>query len=129
MKESRGEFNPCLFNGFIYLCGSGSQLVEAFSPHTDSFLPLQVGVPEIRACCLFVHNDLLVVHSYQHISKFAAGQAGQLVLHSQVPAQIAASKLSNSQPVVDSIRGFYFLFYEGKVFTINLETGVKLRLI
>lgn len=30
MKEGRRSFNPCEFNGGVYVCGSGSLLVELF---------------------------------------------------------------------------------------------------
>lgn len=125
MRESKCSFNPCLFNGCVYLCGFGSKLVEAFSPRTDRFLPLQVQVPENTVCCLLVHSNLLVVHSENHVSKFAAGLAGQLVQHSQVHSQASVDKYSNSQPVVDLTRSIFFIYQGGKVLGIDLETGVE----
>ena len=78
MREARGYFNPCLFSGIIYLCGRGSQVMEAFSPERDDFLRnVQVPVPENEYCCLYVDNDLLVLHQKSYIVKFAAGQEGQ----------------------------------------------------
>ena len=124
MREGRGYFNPCLFSGCVYLCGRDSQLVEAFSPQTDSFLPLQLSLPEDQHCCLYVHNNLLVVHSNQYISKFTVGQKGQLVQHSQVPSP-PVYKHSNSQPVVD--KGLFFLFQETQVVSFNMETGAQVR--
>ena len=73
-------FNPCLFNGSIYLCGFGSTLLEAFSPQTDQMLPFRVSVPaEYSNCCMYVADNRLVVHLNKVILKYRAGQAEQLV--------------------------------------------------
>lgn len=125
MKEGRTFFNPCLFNDCVYVCGENSNLVEAFSPQTECFLPLQVELPEDSSCCLFVYNHLLVVHSTQYISKFSAGQAKQLVLHSQVSSP-PSNKYSNCPPVVDS--ALCFICQDGDVYSISLETGTSLKL-
>lgn len=66
MRESRAEFNPCMLFGIVYLCGEGSFIMEAFNPETETFLPLQVTLPEDFACCLYVHNHLLVL-LYLHL--------------------------------------------------------------
>lgn len=124
MREGRRCFNPCLFNAYVYLCGSGSLSLEAFAPQTDSFLPLQPQLPESSNCCLFVHNNLLVVHSQSYISKFAADRAEQLVQRSQVRSQKPANKHSNSQPVVDSALGLFFIIQKGQVLGFNIETSV-----
>lgn len=116
--------NPCLFKEFVYLCG---HLVDAFCPQTDQFLPLQVKLPQNSCCCLFVHNKMLVVQTYEYISKFKAGQRGELVLHSQEHT-IPASKWSNSQPKVDSTNGLYFIIVLGEVYSVDLETGALLLL-
>lgn len=47
MKQARSDFNPCLFNGSIYLCGWG--LLEAFSPQNDQMLP-----PARHACIQYL---------------------------------------------------------------------------
>lgn len=92
------------------------------------FLPSPSGSPELTPCCLLVHENLLVVHSENYVLKFTAGQAGQLVQYSQVHVQTHSFKWSNSQPVLDSTRGLYFVIWCGEVYSISLETGVKLSL-
>lgn len=108
MKAGRTGFNPCLFNGRVYVCRRGSKLVEAFSPQTNNFIPLHFQLSEPEYCCLFVLNSLLVVHSTNYISKFTAGQAGQLIKHSKVRAT-PVGKYSNAQPVVNPTRGLFYL--------------------
>ena len=71
----------------------------------------QVELPDKSSACLFVHRNLLVVHSYQYISKLKAGQ-----LDSHRPI-----KYSNAPPAVDSTRYFTFRYLEVIRFTI--ETG------
>lgn len=124
MREKRCNFNPCLFKEYVYLCGQGSKLMEAFSPQTESFLALQFQLPEDSACCLLVHNNLLVVHSSAYVSKFAAGQ---LVQSSQISSR-HLEKLFNSPPVVN--QGVFFICHMGKgfrnmgdVLCFNIETG------
>ena len=77
MNEPRWCFNPCLFNGSIYLCGR-SIFLEAFSPQNEQMLPFQLSMPVSSYCCMYVEDNLLVVHLNHNILKFRAGQAGLL---------------------------------------------------
>lgn len=127
MREGRCGFNPCELSRCIYLCGSTSLLIEAFSPSTDLFSPHQISLPEQSFCCLYTHNSLLVVHSENYISKFSARQAGQLLLFSQVKAQRRADKCSNCQPVLDSTRGCFFIADGSKCLCFEMETGAVVK--
>lgn len=69
----------------------------------------------------------MVVHSYEYISKFAAGQVGQLIQHSQGRSQTHKEKGSNSQPVVELTQNFFFIFQRAKVEGFDLETGLLVR--
>ena len=61
--------------------------MEAFSLDSDTFLAVNIPVPENHYCCLYVDNDLLVVHSKSYILKFAMEQGGQLVKRSEDPSK------------------------------------------
>lgn len=124
MKKSRDSFNPCLFIGCVFLCGWGSELVDQFCPQTESFLPIELRLPEASPCCLYVHKNLLVVHSENYISKFTTGQAGQLISHSQVCSYASVNKRSNSQPVLDPALGLFYIF-KGTVRILGMETGLE----
>jgi len=124
MRESRWSFNPCLFTEYVYICGGNSRRIEAFSPETDNFLPISLLLPENSCACLYVHNNHLVVHSNNYLSKLSAGQAGQLVLHSQLSCTITVYKGSSSHPVLDLTRGLCFLFWEDRCVCFRMETGV-----
>ena len=100
MAEGRYGFNPCMFEGRVYLCGLGSRIVEAFVPQTNTFLPLRATIPENSSCCLYVDNHLLVIHTSSNILKFAAESDGQLVKRSEATTA-EAYKHQSSQPVVD----------------------------
>jgi len=127
MREARAYFNPCLFNGIIYLCGYYSQIMEAFSPETDTFLPVQIPVLENASGCLYVDNDLLVLNMENHILKFAAGQGGQLDKRSRVEAS-SFDRYQSSQPVVDKANGVYFMIKGGECLCFKMETGVQVKL-
>lgn len=126
MKEERCYFNPCEFNGYVYVCGSQ---LEAFSPLSNSFLPLQL--PQLThiypPCTLYVHNTLLVIHSENYISKFSAGLEGQLVQHSYSKTQAYVYNFSNSQPLLDSDRGCFFIVQGDRSLCIDVETGLELQ--
>lgn len=126
MKEAKYSFNPCLFNECIYLCGC-SRLIEAFSPQTDSFLPVRMALPESKACCLYVHNNLLVIHSKGYISRFTAGTASQLVQHSQTQSAQAVDKWPNSQPVLVPARHLFYFFQGYKCLCFHMETGEEVQ--
>lgn len=126
MREGKFSFNPCLFNGYVYVCGRGHVLMEVFSPQTNSFLPLQLQLPENHHC-LFVHKNLLVVHSLQSVFKFSAGQAEQLIQHSEIRFQTPVNKWSNSQPVVDPSRGLFFIYQQSKLLSISIDTGALVQ--
>lgn len=126
MKEGRTGFNPCLFNGYVYMCGNNSQLVEIFC-QTDRFLHrLRYLPPETSPCCPYMHKNLLVVHSERHISKFTARKAGQLTLYSQIQS-VPMHKWSNSQPIVNLAQGFFYVIYNTHVVSYNMETGVEVQ--
>lgn len=127
MREAKFWFNPCLYNECVYMCGYPFQLMEALIPQTDSFLPLQCRLPEYSNYCLYVHNQVLVVHSSQYITKFAVGQTGQLVQHSLTSSETAADKYSNSHPMVDPTCGLFFIFQGGKALCFNMETGAEVQ--
>lgn len=122
MREGRSHLNPCEWKKWIYLCGDGSTSLEAFTPQNDIFLPLSLRL-ESYGYCLYVHDDLLVVHSYECISKFEAGLEGQIAQRSQVATHTALYKHSNSQPVLDPARSFFFIMQEDKCLCFNMETG------
>ena len=98
MNETRETFNPCLFNGYIYLCGC-SDTIEAFSPETDAFLPFRIPFPERSLCCLYEDEGLLVVRSFDYLVKFAAGRRGQLGQPRTTQVE-GMNVYQSSQPVV-----------------------------
>jgi len=123
MIEARYSFNPCLFSDYVYLCGYPSNLVEAFSPQTDSFLPLPLQLPESSPSCVYVHKNCLVVFSYNYITTFFAGQASQLLPHSQARCPAGRTKWCNSQPVLDPTHSLVFLFQWSQCVSFDMETG------
>lgn len=128
MKAGRYGFNPCEFRLWIYLCGKGSGLIEAFSPHTEEFLPLEVSLPEDSYSCLFVHNNLLVVHSDNFVSTFKQGiQPHDLVQYSQVKTSGTMSKRPNSQPVLYYASNVFSIMQKGICLCFSMNTGQQVQ--
>ena len=124
MQAPRHCFNPCLFNGSIYLCGVFSSLLEAFSPQTNQMLPFQLFMPAsgYSPCHMYVENNLLVVHLKGNILKYRAGQAG-LVQASRSSTQ-KRLKSPNSQPVVNAALRVYYIVHGKGCYCVNMDTGV-----
>lgn len=126
MQEASRCFNPCLFQGCIYVCGGDSQLIEAFFLRKSAFLPEKLLLPETcLGCCLYISDQLLVVHSKSYILKYVRTQTGQLVQLSQAEGKNGVSKWSNSQPVLYS--GLFFLFQSEKCLCFEGDTGAFIQ--
>ena len=129
MKKGRYLFNPCKYSGWIYLCGEGSLRIEAFSPSAN--LMTQLALPKLpeteSGCCMYVFNNLLVVHSRNHIHKFASGPDGQLFRRTQEKSSKPVNKCSNSQPVLDSAHALFFIVRREVCLCIEMKTGVVLQ--
>ena len=123
MVYARRCFNPCLFKGNIYLCGYSS-LLEAFSPQKDEMLPFRFSITAaMYSCsCMYVENDLLVLHLDKNILKFKAGLDGKLISDSRSSTQMNVME-QNSQPVVDTVRRLYYIVYDSKCYCVNMDTG------
>ena len=123
MHKARINFNPCLFNGNIYLCGYPHSLLEAFSPQTDLMLPFQLSMPANSPCCMYVEDDLLVVHLSGNILKYRAGQAELLVQTSTNSTQEEVN-WQNSQPAVHATLRLYYIVKYSCCYSVNMDTGV-----
>ena len=130
MTRSRCDFNPCLFNDYVYLCGGNPAcFIEVFFPQTDSFLqlPSHLNLPKSDVCCLYVHKNCLVVHSENYITQFSAGPAGQLVRHSQVLCPSRKCNRSSSKPVLDPTCSLFFVFQRNSCYSFNMNTGAQVQ--
>jgi len=120
MTEGRASFNPCEFLTVLYLCGNGS--IDAFHPSTRLMQRLAARLPDQRSCLVFVENDVLVVLSELHVTRWQSSG-----LHLQ---QLSASGYPdlylscNMAPVVDSVNGLVYVTEEGHCSAISLD-GTK----
>ena len=122
MQEAKSYFNPCLFNGSIYLCGYGSTLLEEFSPQTDLMLSFLLFMPASSYCCMYVEDNLLVVHLNRNILKFRAGQA-ELLVQTSTSSTREDVRYNNSQPVVNTALRLYYIVQNGSCYRVNMDTG------
>ena len=75
---------------------------------------------------MLVHNNQLVVHSKEYISKFTAGASGRLEQVSKTQCQQAVDKSPNSLPVLVPDRRLFFLFQSYQCLCFHMETGAQL---
>ena len=123
MNEGRYGFNPCRLGRWIYICGNGSKKLEAFSPQKDTFLSLNVELPEQTYCCLNVIDGSLVVYSDNYTSIFAAQESGQLSQRPNHWCRFAESKRPNCQPEAYPRSGHFYILQKGKCLCFRMETG------
>jgi len=129
MREVRCDFNPCLWEDTVYVCGlteGDSCSIEAMNLNAEYFIPTQISFPNSDACCLYIEQDQLVVLSFDHIRKYKRTTLGQLALKDEDEIH-ESSKAQNSQPVVMSGRLYVTRLGECRAF--DLETGKCLEKI
>ena len=125
MQEDRAGFSPCLFGGVIYLAGytNTTPSMEAFSPDTDTMLSFLWALPQSSDMCVYVGEDLLVVHTSQYTVKYAAGQAGQLVKRSEEGPRNIIGRSSNTQPMVDKTKRTVYVISGDCCNSLNMDSG------
>jgi len=121
MKGERGEFK-----GFVYLCGFGSVLMEAFDPQSANFLLLKTRLSNTSiACCLYVDKDHLVVLCDDSTVIYSQGQGHQL--HEVSKVQHGHSVVTcNMPPLVELPSGCVYIAEKGVCYCIRLD-GVESR--
>ena len=124
MKAPRYKFNPCLFNGNIYLCGYGSEVLEAFSPQNDQMLSFQLTMPAgtSSSCCMYVEDTMLVVHLKYNILRFRTAKAEQLIETSR-QSTVTDAEWQNSQPVVNTALNVFYIVQYGTIYSVNMDSG------
>lgn len=120
MKEGRCHFNPCEFNGLLYLCGHPSSTIEAFHLDLCTFLPWQSRLPEsYSACLLLVHNDQLLIVSENYLSCWT--QEEERLVQVSLSEHFKLDVCSNMNPAVDSRNGFFYMSLGGTCLKVKLD--------
>ena len=120
MKEARWGFNPCEFHELLYLCGWGSESMEAFDPDSRTFLLLNVTLPENSDCYLFVESEQLVVLSDHFVTRWSLSEGCDLVQLNSIRHKEYWVR-SFMAPVVDPAAGVIYICYDGECYSINLN--------
>jgi hypothetical protein len=125
MQEARSRFNPCAFSDYLYLCGWGSDLIEAYSLENSTFQSCSARLPEkFSPCCVFIEGNHLAVISGRFLTKWKSGEKQLLVQESiqRRPEHLGALNLRcNMAPIVEASSGVIFLSYNG--FCMNVKTN------
>lgn len=107
MNQGRSLFNPCEFKGVVYLCGLGSDEIEAFCPKTCMFLLMDVRLPEDSACCVFVEAEELIILSVKYVTRWEVNEQHQLVLQKS-SQHLGCNLRCNTSPTVDSVNSIIY---------------------
>ena len=120
MKEGRLMLNPCEYRSIVYLCGFGSDRMEAFDPVNGVLVPIEARVSEDSESCLFVESDQLVVLSRIHVMRWELNEVGQLrKVKSAVHTK--CDLMSNIAPIVDTLSGYIYIVYGGQGYSIKMD--------
>jgi hypothetical protein len=120
MQEVRASFNPCELQGIVYLCGYGSDSIEAFNPAIAAFLPLSARLPEDSSCLIFVERGSLVVLSKNYVSRWTVERMHCLLLQSKAVHPIYGV-YCNMAPVVDEGSGVVYISYDGRCYCMKMD--------
>lgn len=126
MQFARSNFNPCLYQAIIYLCGFGSNEVEAFNPQQKRYSPLNLQIPESTACCIYPSCGLLVIHSTQYVSRYRLNAEGTLEELPRAPRQGNCMKYQHSQPVAAMESGVVWCAWDKRCWGFSMKTGERI---
>ena len=80
MEEERGQFNPCVCQGLIYLPGGlSTSRIEVFNPDLWLFFSLKVTLPEVAGTVAWVTDGQLTVVSPNYVTKLKLGKSDATV--------------------------------------------------
>lgn len=121
MHACHSHFNPCKFKNYLYICGLGSDSIEAMDLLALTFHNLPLRLPEKNsACCLFVDNEELVIISKRYVTRW--GQMDDYKLAPMAKREHAEMRLeSNMAPVFNSTNQLLFIVREGRLFRIKVD--------
>ena len=123
MTTGRSNFNPCFYHNFVFLCGFGSEEMEAFDPVASIYIPLNVKLRENTPCCLLTLCNSLVVWSYQYIHLFSCEEPGKIQEKTRVERQKQCLKYQNSQPVTG--KDAIWCIWDHQIWSFSSKTGAK----
>ena len=124
MQEPRSRFNPCVFSGFIYLCGWGSDLIEVYDPYETRFYSLQPRLPEkFSPCCVFVAYTEMVVVSGQYVTRWQSAAHRDLTQVSIHP-HTTLNLRCNLPPILSETQQVVYLSYNGFCYSLKTDGSV-----
>ena len=120
LQEGRSYFNPCEFQGHLYICGGRARSIEVFDIHSRNFLPVTAQLPDATQCVALVDNGELVVFSQICVSRWRTGQGHQLEQLSQ--SQHTCQQLGSCMlPCVDAVNGTVYLVEQDQRYSFSLR--------
>ena len=122
MSASRHGFNPCLFHDLVFLCGHGSECIDAYSPTKGVITRMKATQPESYGCTLVAEQGVLTLISYNFTTRYRLGSDCQLVKTDCTSHEKHFTWLCASPVVCD---GQVFITQHYYCIWMNAETGEK----
>jgi hypothetical protein len=121
MRVGRSYFNPCEWNGLLYLCGKGSTIIETFNIDTSTFQVQKARLPERNSsCCVFIESGDLVVLSNRYMTRWSLGEA-------RVLTQLAETQHPKIEmwcvmsPLLDAAQGVIYYTSRKGCFRVKID--------
>lgn len=128
MVNTRSLFDPCEFHSLLYICGYGSNCIEAFNPVTRLFTVISTLLLHNSGCLSVRYCDQLFILSTAGVSIWKEEKDQGLVHVCSVNSHQQYYMWSNIMPVVDEVNGVMYTVDCGACFCINLEDGSRRQL-
>ena len=118
MSEPRSCFNPCKSAQHVYLCGCWSWLLEVYTPASDSYHTLAVDLPELSECCVYLQDQVLVVHMTHYIVRCTVNEDQWVVgRHDRVGTS------QTTLPIIDLDSGLVYIMCREECISLRMSTG------
>ena len=120
MQDARSNSAPCEYQELVYLCGIGTQSIEAFNPEACSFRSFQAEQPEMySACLMIVERGQLVILTENFVTRWTAGENREIMQCTQTQRK-GYSLNCSMPPVLDINSGVIYYLYMDNVRSVDL---------
>ena len=127
MVKQRWTFNPCEWNGEVYLCGGYSDTIETFDPRTYSFTLLPITLPDQQSTSVaYLLNHQLVILTWNYVNLLSLQATGELGMESNQHKGYGV--WCNMNPVMDDSKEWLYVSSKGYCWKIKCDGSFRDRI-
>lgn len=100
--------------------------METFDPSNNVFLDFEITLPEAGLCLIFQEREQLVVLSGKYVTRWRAGESGDLVRCSQA-LHPDIGVFCTMAPVVDQVNGLVYIADMSVCYSVKLDGSERME--